>query len=184
MMEDTFTILLATAVGAGISLIAQYIVESKRSKNEKFKFSYEKMVSIGERHYEFTGVALLVFDSILNKFQNLHEFESPQAHLIYENAVEIMAEHNKFIMDRTHTITSADIYFKISKIDVAKNMIQKFNFEIATLVEIAAGNDPDKEVKENEAIQRLIKLLQDYISIINADREIIAKAILSLIMKP
>jgi|GEM_PF-3394840 hypothetical protein len=181
-MEDTFTILLATSVGAGISFIAQYIVESRRSKNDKYKFSYEKIISIGERHYEFTGVALLLFEGILNKFQKMGEFESEQAYLIYENAVQIMAEHNESIIDRTHTITSADIYFKISKISVANEMIQQFNFEIATLIDASEGNAPNKEKKKSEGISRIIKLLQDYILIINKDREIIAKTIQSLII--
>jgi len=180
-MENTFTILLATSVGAAISFVAQYIVESRRSKNDKYKFSYEKIVSIGERHYEFTGVALLVFESILNKFQKFGEFESEQAYLIYEDAVQIMAEHNKSIMDRTHTITSADIYFKISKIAVANEMIQKFNFELATWIDASEGNEPDKENRKQGSVDRIIELLQDYIIVINKDREVIAKAIQKLI---
>ena len=180
-MEDTITILLATSVGAGISFVAQYIVESKRSKNDKYKFSYEKIISIGEKHYEFTGVALLLFESMLNKFQKLGEFESEQANLIYENAVQTMAKHNQSILDRTHTITSADIYFKISKIAVAKELTQKFNFELATLADVSEGNNHNKEEKKVESLRRLIQLIEEYIAIINNDREIIAKEIQRLI---
>jgi len=180
-MEDTFTILLATSVGAGISFIAQYIVESRRSKNDKYKFSYEKIISIGERHYEFTGVALMSFESILDKFRKIGEFESIEAFQIYEDAANVMSEHNQSILERTHTITSADIYFKISKIGVATKMTQKFNFEMATLIEIADGNGFDKERKKEESLKRLITLIEEFIAIINNDREIIAKEIHRLI---
>ncbi len=180
-MEDTLTILLATSVGAGISFTAQYIVEARQSKNDKFKFAYEKLISMGERHYEFTGVALLAFDSVLNKFKNLNEFESPQAHEIYESAIQIMAEHNKAIMDRTHTITSADIYFNISKIEVAQGMIQRFNFEIASMVELSVGNDPQKHIKEKEKIATLIKLIEEYMALIIKDRRVIADRIREIV---
>ena len=106
------------------------------------------MVSMGERHYEFTGVALLLLDSILHKFKNLTEFESPEAYQIYESAIQLMAEHNQAILDRTHTITSADIYFNFSIIEVAQGMIQKFNFKMASLVELSVGSDGEKSTKE------------------------------------
>jgi len=45
IMDNSLTTLLSTIVGGGIAILTQYIIEYRKSKNDKYRFSLEKLTT-------------------------------------------------------------------------------------------------------------------------------------------
>jgi len=178
-MENSLTTILSTLIGAGIALFASYLVEYRRSENEKHKFSLEKIITVGEKFYELSGLSLLIFETRLDAFEKINLFNSPNARQLYIDTENSLQEQAKNIQKNTNTITSADIYFKINGVEYARLWMIRYQQALAGLMEIAEEND----VKQlEETINELKDLLREIINIIKEDRKTISEKIQKLVL--
>jgi len=177
-MDNTFTVLISAAAGAAFGFIPQYLIENKKAKTEKMKYSLDKKISVGEKFYENSGLAITVFESTLRTFENVAVFTSDAAIAVFTAVQENYQKQAQAITSTTNTISAADIYFNISGVDDVNKWMKEYQLKIADFHE-----RKEKNILTNpeEAINDIIGLLKKIISMIKADRETIKIAIHQLL---
>src|ERR1700744_5606557 len=177
-MDNTFTVLLSAAAGAAFGFIPQYLIEDKKAKTEKMKYSLHKKISVGEKFYEYSGLAITVFESTLRTFENATAFTSEAATAVFTEVQEHYQKQAQAITSTINTIAAAAIYFNIIGVDEVNKWMKEYQLKIADIHE-----RKEKNIFTNpeESLNEIIRLLKNIISMIKADRETIKIAINQLL---
>ena len=172
-MENSLTTLLSTLIGGAIAIVTQYFIEYRKSKNEKYKFSLKKIISVGEKFYTLSGYALNSFEASLESFEQINNFNTDEAKQVYLNVEKAFQEQLKLVQQNRIAITSADIYFNVSGVEKANSWKNSHTRALATLVEIVNSNAIDKRDKQLKATDDVKKSLREIITTIKKDQRTI-----------
>ena len=84
----------------------------------EFKFTREKLISVGEDFYRFSAYALLRFETLLDTYQKMLGYSQAATNIMLQVDENLKILLTK-IGENNITITSADIFFGVSGADIA-----------------------------------------------------------------
>jgi len=170
---------MSVIVGGAIAFLASYALEARKLKNEKFKFTREKLISVGEDFYRFSAYALLRFETVLDTYQKMLGYSQEAANIMLQVDENLKTLLTK-IGENNITITSADIFFGVSGGgDIAAKFMNEIKTAEADLQEKAANHASPQELQQ--ALEIIKTLISNYIVVIKNDRETIRKKILEIL---
>ena len=178
-MENSLTTILSVIIGSAITFLATYILENRRIKNEKYKFTIEKTISVGEDFYRFSAYTLLRFETLLDNLQTSGQYNSQNARNILAKVDENLVQMLTKIADNNITITTADIFFGVSGVEKATSLLNDLKSAQARYVEKIDNFHDEVDIKN--AFILIIDIVKDYIQIIKADRQKIKDKITELL---
>jgi hypothetical protein len=174
-MENSLMTLLSVLVGGAVTFLASYILEARKLRNEKYQFKRDKIISVGEDFYRFSAYALLRFLTLLDNYKTLMDYDSQEARNILQQTDQNILQLLTKIGENNITITSADIFYGVSGVDQANDLLQTFKAAQARLEDLFAAGAPREEIME--ALQTAQSILGSYIAIIKGDRLLIKNRI-------
>jgi hypothetical protein len=169
-MDEYLKSLLTLLIGASLPLIGQFVIEKFKRKGERIKYSFEKIINVGEEFYQNSGLALLRFEATLNLLNNINNYNNPDALKIFADAEATMIETCKSIASSSITITAANIYYKVSNVSTVSNAMSEINKAMADFHEIEKTNTLINNDKKQIALDLFKKNIISLVSIINNDR--------------
>lgn len=180
-MPEYLKSIITLLIGASLPLIGQLTIEKFKRKGDRMKFSFEKVISVGEEFYRYSGLTILRFEATLDILNNIHTYGSIEALKIFADAEANIVELCKNIASSTITITTANIYYDVSNVHVASNWITQLNKAMADFHEIEKYDNYLNNQKRFEALENLKGKILELVSAINRDRNTIEVKIKSLI---
>lgn len=178
-MEESLTTLLSVIVGGAITFLASYVLEARKLKDEKYKFTRDKIISVGEEFYRFSGYALLRFETLLDNYETLTNYNTQEARDVLQQTDQNIQQLLTKIGENNITITTADIFYGVSGVEKATALIQSFKTAQAKLEEIIAQSAEQSELLQ--AIEVAKDILRNYINLIKSDRLVIKNRITELL---
>lgn len=176
---EVWKTLLSVIVGGAVTFWVSYLLETRKLKNEKFKFNREKIISVGEDFYRFSGYALIRFETLLHNYETVGDYETQEARNILQqtdkNAQDLLVK----IGENNVTITMADLFFGVSGADNAVAMIQSTKAAQARLEEVIAKGGRYSDIEK--PLDELKEILRDYIALIKDDRQKIGNKLQKMI---
>jgi hypothetical protein len=174
-MDSSLTTILSVIVGGAIAFLASYILEARKAKNEKYKYTREKVISVGEDFYRFSAYALMRLETLLDSYKTMHQYNTQAAIEILTSVDNNLQELLKKIGENNITITTADIFFGVSGVTEATEFTNTLKTAQADLSEKITTGASQKEAEV--AFYLIHDILQKYIKIIQEDRLKIRKKI-------
>jgi hypothetical protein len=171
--------IFSVIVGGAITFLASYILEARKLKNEKFKFTIEKTVSVGEEFYRFSAYTLLRLETLLDTYQKIFGYTTQEAANIMIQVDENLKTLLTKIAENNITITSADIFFNVSGADKAAKFANAIKTAEADFQEKVSNSASPAEL--HQELDNIKKVITDFVTAIKTDREIIRKKILKIL---
>lgn len=178
-MEASFTTLLSVVIGGAITFLASYLLEARKLKNEKYKFTRDKIIAVGEEFYRFSGYAVLRFETLLDNYETLTDYNTQEARDILQQTDQNIQQSLTKIGENNITITSADIFYGVSGVEKANVLLQSFKAAQAILEELFARGADQQTIME--ALEVAKNILGDYLTLIKGDRMIIKNRITEIL---
>jgi len=178
-MQASLTTLLSVIIGGAITFLASYILEARKLKNEKYKFTRDKIISVGEEFYRFSGYALLRLETLLDNYETLSSYNTQEARNILQQTDQNLQQLLAKIAENNITITTADIFYGVSGVEKATAMIQSFKAAHARLEELIAEGSSQPEILQ--ALETANEVTRNYINLIKNDRLVIKNRIVSML---
>ncbi|WP_428329298.1 hypothetical protein [Mucilaginibacter sp.] len=179
MEKISISNILSVIIGGLLTFLASYFLESKKLKNEKYKFTREKIISVGEDFYRFSAYALLRFETLLDTYENMFNYDSQEAANVMCQVDDNLKLLLSKIAENNITITSADIFYGVSGADTAALFINEIKTAEAQFQEVASGNPSNEELIN--ALTEIKKTITKYIDLIKKDRETVKKKIIQIL---
>jgi len=183
-MNDDLKFFLTLLMGASLPLVGQYFIEYFKLKSERIKFSFERIITVGEEFYRFSGLALIRFEATLNVLESIGQYNSPEAFKVFVDVESKMIELSQKIASSTITITTANIYYKVSNVQTASDAVNKITKAMANFHEIEKTDTQINNDKRREALEEVKNQVKYFIQLIKADRQHIEAKIKSLMKIP
>lgn len=175
---DLLKYAIAVCIGGALTFLANYILENRRLKNEKFKFSLNKIVSVGEEYYKFSTYSLLYFTSLIDTIEKREEYMSEGGH----SFLSLLDEENKKQIARINenniTITTASIYFDVTSSEMAVSQMLLLKEAILKQHHYSSIEDIDNY---NIACDEYIRVVNSMINQIKSDQFTISTKIKNLL---
>jgi len=179
MSEDLKTF-LTLIIGASLPLLGQYIGEYLKRKGERLKFSFEKIINVGEEFYKFSGLALIRFESTLNLLENIDQYSNSEALKVFADVECKTTELCQKIASSTITITTANIYYKVSDVKTATKALAEITKSMADFYEIDKTDNKVNNDKRREALLEIKSKVFSLVQTIKTDRTNIEEKIKKL----
>jgi len=183
-MADDIKFFLTLLMGASLPLVGQYFIEYFKLKHERLKFSFEKIITVGEEFYRFSGLTLFRFEATLNVLESIDQYNSPDAFKVFADVESNMIDLCKNIASSTITITTANIYYKVSNVQIASDAAAKITKAMADFHEIEKTDSKINNDKRKQALEEVKNQVKSFIQIIKTDRQQIEEKIKKLMSIP
>jgi hypothetical protein len=163
MDEIKYTI--AVVLGGAITFVGNYFLESRRIETEKFKFSLNKVIEVGEEYFKFSTYSLIYFTSLIDTIGKREDYLSSEAHSALEKVDEEYKKQMEKIRENNIVTTTASIYFNVTGPEKAVSEMLRTKSAIVKMTHGNATQDYDLYQEGHEEYITVIKSIIDQIKV-------------------
>ncbi len=175
---DLIKYTIAVFIGGCITFVANFFLESQRLKTEKYKFSLNKIIDVGEEYFKFSTYSLMYFTSLLDTLNKRDEYLSAEAHLALGQIDDEYKKQMDKIRENNIVTTTASIYFDVTTPDGAVLAMLRSKDAVIKMTHGHATQDYDLN---QEGSENYVTAINSIINQIKADQLIISRKIKELI---